>query len=435
MKVAILGYASQGETALEYWSGQDAEITVCDKNENTKVPSGISIQLGEDYLNNLARFDLLVRTPALHPREITKANPEAPNILDKVTTVTNEFFKVCPSRNIIGVTGTKGKGTTSTLIAKMLEAAGKKVHLGGNIGIPPLDLLKNNIQTTDWIVLELANFQLIDLEYSPTIAACLLVVPEHLDWHHEESEYIEAKQQLFRWQKDQDTAIYYALSPTSQHIAGVSAGHKLPYMKHPGADVIDGSVVIDGQTICEANEIQLLGRHNWQNVCAAITVVWQITHDIAAIRDVVTMFTGLEHRLELVRELDGVKYYDDSFGTTPETAIVAIQAFEQPSIIILGGSDKGANYQELAKTIAKSNVNAVILIGKEASKIKTALEAESYKNTISGGETMAEIIKTAKNKALPGDIVLLSPACASFDMFKNYQDRGDQFKQIVKKLN
>ncbi len=434
MKIAILGYGEQGKSAYEYWNRDGNELTVHDINPDLEVAEDIKTTLGPDHLKDLGQYDLLVRSPIVHPKDIEKANPESPDILQKVTTVTNEFLKVCPTKNIIGVTGTKGKGTSSTLIAKMLEAAGKKVHLGGNIGTPPLDLLKNSIQPEDWVVLELANFQLIDLKQSPHIAICLMVVPEHLDWHSSIEEYIEAKQQLFRWQQPGDIAIYYGLNDYSQHIASVSPGNKIPYMKHPGADVIENKVTIVGQTICDVSEINLLGKHNWQNVCAAVTAVWQASQDIEAMRSVLITFTGLPHRLEFVREFGGVRYFDDSFGTTPETAIVAIEAFSGPKVVILGGSDKGAEFKELAHTVKNNNVKTVIAIGDTAPKITQNLHEAGYENIIDGGKTMSEIVNAARNAAQSGDVVLLSTGCASFGLFKNYKDRGEQFSEAVKAL-
>ncbi len=434
MKIAILGFAGQGQAAYEYWNTSGNELTICDQAADLKVPEGAKTQLGSDYLKNLDQFDLLVRTPALHPRDIAVANPEHPEVLTKVTTVTNEFFRVCPSKNIIGVTGTKGKGTTSTLITKMLEAAGNKVHLGGNIGIPPLDMLKSNIQPDDWVVLELANFQLIDLKYSPPVAVCLMVEPEHMDWHETIEEYVGAKQQLFVHQQAEDIAVFYPESELSKQVVSVSPGQKIPYLQQPGAAVEDGTVKIDGQEICKVDELKLLGKHNWQNACAAVTAIWQVTQDINAIRSVLTTFTGLEHRLELVRDLDGVKYYDDSFGTTPETAMVAIEAFKEPKVVILGGSDKGSHYEQLAKTIVANNVRTVVAIGQMGPKITGAIRAAGFENIVEGGSTMTEIVQAARNQAEPGDVVLLSTACASFDMFKNYKDRGEQFNTAVQNL-
>ncbi|NDC22469.1 hypothetical protein EBZ57_03840, partial [bacterium] len=195
MNVAVLGYGKQGHSAQEYWGKQGHDITICDQNPDIQLPEGTKSQLGDDWNKNLDQYDLIIRSPFVHPREITKYS--SPEILQKVTTVTDEFLKVCPTKNVIGITGTKGKGTTSTLVAKMLEADGKKVHLGGNIGIPPLDMLKSAIKRDDWVVLELANFQTMDLKHSPHIGVCLMVVPEHLDWHTNDTEYYSAKKQMF----------------------------------------------------------------------------------------------------------------------------------------------------------------------------------------------------------------------------------------------
>lgn len=435
MKIAILGYSRQGQSAYEYWNTSDNELTICDQNPATKVPKGAKAQLGDNYLANLDEFDVLVRTPALHPRDIVAANPDVPGILDKVTTNTNEFFRACPTKHIIGVTGTKGKGTTSTLIAKILEADGKRVHLGGNIGIAPLEMLKNDIEGEDWVVLELANFQLIDLKHSPYIAVCLMVAPEHLDWHEDVEEYYAAKQQLFINQDETDIAIYYAQNETSLSIADASIGVQIPYMQAPGATIDDMKLAIEGREICSVEDFKLLGRHNWQNICAALTAVWPVTQNIGAMRAVITTFTGLEHRLELVKEVDDVRYYDDSFGTTPETAMVAIQAFEQPKVVILGGSDKGATYDALAKTVKTGNVRKVIVIGDTGPSIKAALKAMDFTNVIDGPDTMPAIIELAHQSAQPGDVVLLSTACASFGLFQDYKDRGEQFQAAVKALD
>lgn len=432
MKIAIIGYGKQGYSSYKYWrKGND--ITLCDQEVIASPPTDVSLQRDDNYLDNLDSFDLIVRSPKLHPRDIVAANGEA--ILDKVTTNTNEFFRVCPTPNIIAITGTKGKGTTSTLIAKILEASGKRVHLGGNIGTPPLDLLADNIVKDDYVVLELANFQLIDQKYSPHIALCLMVVAEHLDWHSDMDEYLTSKKQLFIHQQQEDIAIYFAKDDNSKIIASVGSGHKIPYYEKPGAIVLDSQIQIADQAICGVNDLKLLGKHNWENVCAAVTATWQVSQDIDAIRSVLTSFSGLPHRLELVREVHGVEYYDDSFGTTPETAIVAIEAFEQPKVVILGGSDKGSDYSLLAKQIVDSNIRKIILIGQMAKKIENELVKIGFTNFTSGGNNMDDIIAVAQSFAQDGDIVLLSTACASFDMFRDYEDRGEQFKKAVQSLS
>ncbi|MEI7838744.1 MAG: UDP-N-acetylmuramoyl-L-alanine--D-glutamate ligase [bacterium] len=432
MKIAILGYGLQGKSSFEYWH-KGNEVTICDQNKIDNAPFNAKLKTGENYLRDLAEFDLIVRSPSIYPKDIVSSNDES--ILDKVTTNTNEFFKVCPSKNIIGVTGTKGKGTTSTLITKMLEADGKTVHLGGNIGTPPLEMLEAGINENDYVVLELANFQLIDIKYSPHIAVCLMVVPEHQDWHEDMEEYVTAKKQLFINQTPSDIAIYYSENEISKDIASSGSAIKIPYFKDPGANIENEVIEINGQRICRTDEVKLLGRHNLQNVCAAITTAWQIDKNISPLKDVVVSFAGLEHRLELVRELNGVKYYDDSFATTPESAIVAIEAFKDPKVIILGGSDKGAEYIKLAKTVAGGNVKHAVLIGDTAKSIEQALKNEGFSDYSFGSKDINEIVELCKEKSSPGDVVLLSTGCASFGIFKDYKDRGDKFSLAVQSLS
>jgi UDP-N-acetylmuramoylalanine--D-glutamate ligase len=431
MKIALIGYDTEGKASYEYYAAAGHDVTICDQNPAVEVPAGVATQLGDNYLQDLARFDVIVRTAGLHPDKILNANP---TVADKITSCTNEFMEVSPCRNMIGVTGTKGKGTTSSLIAAMLQAAGKRVHIGGNIGVPALSLLKDDIGPEDWIVLELSSFQLIDIKHSPRLAACLMVVPEHLDWHASLEEYVSAKQNLFRRQTADDVAVYYADNERSTEIASAGLATKIPYFRLPGAVIRDNNIVMNEQVICGASEVRLRGAHNLQNICAALTVVWQITQDVEALRQTLTTFAGLEHRLELVRTVNSVSYYDDSFGTTPETATVAIEAFAEPKVVILGGSDKGASYDALAQTVASTSIRKALVIGDQAARMQAALEAAGFTNYEPGGDSMPEIVAKAALVAEPGDVVLLSPGCASFGMFKNYKDRGNQFKTAVQSL-
>lgn len=430
MKVAILGFNAEGQASYEYFRAHGDEITICDQDASLAIPEGVEAQLGPHYLDNMDKFDLIVRTPGLPPQHILAANP---SVGSKITSGTNEFLRACTTKNIIGVTGTKGKGTTSSLIVKILEAAGKKVWLGGNIGVPVLGFM-HEIKPDDWVVLELSSFQLIDLRYSPHIGVCLMVVPEHLNWHADFQEYSDAKQNLFAHQTPDDIAIYFAENETSQALAAISPGKKIPYFTSPGAYVEGGFIKIDNQPICQTNELQLLGEHNWQNVCAAVTAAWQITHNTEAIKSVLTTFSGLPFRLEFIREVGGVKYYNDSFGTTPETAIVALQAIQSPKVVILGGADKGADYEALANAVNTSNVRAAVVIGDIAPKITAALQATGFTAIYPGSTDMMTIVNTAKQLAQPGDAVLFSTAAASFGLFKDYKDRGAQFTQVVQSL-
>ena len=434
MKIAILGYSLEGRSSYEYFKTRGGhELTICDADESIEVPKGADSALGAGYLDKLDRFDLLVRTAGLPPSAILEKNP---GVEDKITSNLNEFMKVCPTKNIIGVTGTKGKGTASTLIAKMLEAAGKHAELGGNIGLPPLEMLPK-VKADTWVVLELSSFQLTDLKKSPHIAVCLMVVPEHLDWHPDTDEYFGTKSNLFARQVSGDTAVYFAENKTSKEIAGHGDGRKIPYYAPPGASVEDGAIKIDGNDICKTAELKLLGRHNWQNVCAAVTVVWQVTQDVEAMRSVLTSFSGMEHRLEMVRELDGVRYYDDSYGTAPETATVAVEAFEkEPVIAILGGRGKGIPFDDLARFVAgRPNVKRVIAIGETGPKIAELLRKNGFDRITDGVRDIDGIVRQARELAEPGDIVLLSTASTSFDMFKNYKQRGEMFAKAVKSLS
>jgi UDP-N-acetylmuramoylalanine--D-glutamate ligase len=435
MKIAILGYGREGQAAYAYWSTADNQLTICDQDKALALPGGATGQLGPTYLEGLEQFDLIVRTPGLYPGEIVAAN--TPAILDKVTTNTNEFFQVCPSKNLIGVTGTKGKGTTATLITKLLRGVGKRVHLGGNIGTPPLALLQESIQPDDWVVLELSSFQLIDLKQSPHIAVCLMIAPEHLNWHASFEEYVTAKSQLFSHQAATDYAIYFATNDISKKIAANGQGTKLPYYSPPGAYVQDDTIVIDDQTICKVDELQLLGKHNWQNVCAAITAVWQISQDVEKMHAVVTSFRGLEHRLELVREINGVTYYNDSFASTPDAAAAAIEAIAGQKILILGGFDRQLPLEQLAQSVASAaqELRRVLLIGQSAQRLAETLTRAGCTNyQLSQAKSMAEIVTEAQALAKSGDAVVLSPGFASFDMFKDFEQRGEQFKAAVHDL-
>ncbi len=431
MNIAILGYGSQGASALTYWNTPDNAITVCDKNTELTLPDGVRAQLGASYLDELERFDLIVRSPSIHPRLIDAS------VLPKVTSNTNEFMRVCPSRNIIGVTGTKGKGTTSTIITRMLEASGRRVHLGGNIGTPPLEMLKENIAPDDWVVLELANFQLIDLQYSPHTAVCLMVEPEHLDWHTDINDYVRAKQQLFVHQASEDRAIFYAPNELSQKVVSASPGVHIPFFATPGALVQDNRIVIGDTDICAVSEIKLLGEHNWQNICAAITAVWPIIQDVKPIRETIKSMAGLPFRIELRTEINGVRFYNDSFATAPGATIAAIQAIPGAKILILGGHDRGLPLDELCDAIAQADdIRKIVAIGASSDRLVASLQEHGYTNIIQSDEkTMKPIVALAQSYAEPGDAVVLSPSFASFDMFKNFEERGRAFNAAVEDLS
>ncbi len=431
MKIAILGYDTEGRVSYDYFAAQGHELTICDRNPDLAVPEGVPSVLGDGYLDGLDRFDVVVRTAGLPPQLILDRNP---GLEDKITTHVNEFLKVCPTANIIGVTGTKGKGTTSTLIAKLLEAAGRDVRLGGNIGLPPLTFLED-LTPDSWVVLELSSFQLADLKFSPHIAICLMVVPEHLNWHDGLDDYTEAKSQLFKHQTSEDIAIYYADNEASRRIAAASPGRQLPYCAPPGAVAADGVISIDGQVICKTDELKLPGRHNRQNVCAAVTAVWQASQDVKAMRSVLTSFEGLEHRIELVREVDGVRFYNDSFAAGLHATKAAAEAVTGKKVMVLGGYDRMLDIDHFGLYAVEhaAEFRKLLLIGASARRLAGSLDKAGFTNYILDTEakTMPDIVAAARRLAREGDAVVLSPGFASFDMFKNFEDRGRQFKEAV----
>jgi UDP-N-acetylmuramoylalanine--D-glutamate ligase len=451
MKIGIVGWGVEGQSAFKFYGPQHEYLIVNEhprddfpaENDRVKVqflnaPAqiGITSQANDfSYLDGIADCDKIIYS-VTSAKNLEQLYPANDKFWSKAATVQHIFFDEVKTKNIIGVTGTKGKGTTSTLITKMLETSGKTVHLGGNIGRSVLDFVRD-VKLDDWVVLELSNFQLYKLDRSPHISVCLMIAKEHMDWHPDMPDYLQAKGNIFRHQKNSDIAIYLNDNFYSKQLAGESPGKRIPYFAAPGARVRGGSIVIgeDETELLKTSEVKLLGEHNLQNICAAATAVWQVEKSVEAIAKVAASFSGLEHRLEFVRELNGVKYYDDSFGTTPDTALVALQSFTQPVILIVGGHDKGADYEQLAVDILDKKVKHVIVIGKIADRISTVLRKKGFSHISFGLNSMAEIVAEARRQSAPGDVVLLSAGTSSFGMFKDYKDRGNQFKQAVKALS
>lgn len=452
MKVAIAGFGVEGEANFQYWSQLGAEIVIFDEKELADAPEGVEVVVGENIfqaIDEYGQFDLVIRTAGLAPRRITTKA--------KVWSATNEFFAKCPSKNIIGVTGTKGKGTTCSLITEILKTAHKTVHLVGNIGQPALSVL-DQIQPEDIVIFELSSFQLWDLEKSPHIAVVLMIEPDHLNVHKDMEDYIAAKANIVKYQTEEDVVVYHPTNKLSQVIAEESDGKKIKYNSDDGSHIIipaqaaihkadwisnqvwdegkDEWVVIEDQLICKTGDVGLIGEHNLENICAAITAAWQYTQDIKAINKAVMSFTGLPHRLEFVAEVEGVKYYDDSFSSAPGALAAAIKSFKQPEILIAGGFDRGLDYTEMTRAIAEQqNLKKVLLIGQTAEKIAENLQREGFEIfDILTEKDMKQIVEKAAGEAESGEVVILSPGCASFDMFKDFKDRGQQFQAAVRGL-
>lgn len=442
--IAVLGFGVEGRSALNFLLKHQSKLFLFDEADEHTFDleevarfkeKGVDINFGK--IPSLESFDLIVRSPGvpLKSEFLQNINKE------KITSVTKLFFDLCPCP-IIGVTGTKGKGTTSSMIYEMLKTEKRDAFLGGNIGVPALDFL-DSLKKDSVVVLELSSFQLMDLHKSPHIAVMLMVTSEHLDYHKDIYEYVESKRNILRYQNEDDYAIlnrdYPATNESDIHTEGkvflVSREGKV----REGCFVENGQVILrlreKDELIIDAKDILLPGKHNWENVCAAVLVSVLAGVSKKSIVSVLNSFKGLEHRLELVRIVKGVKYYDDSFSTTPETAEAAIEAFGDPQILILGGSSKNSDFTRLGELISSAeNIKAIIGVGEEWSRINSKINKTQNLKIIEGLSSMREVVQEAAKIAEPGDVVLLSPACASFDMFKNYKDRGDQFKAEVNSL-
>ena len=441
--VAVLGYGTEGKAVAAYLIKHGIKPVLFDQKPWAEWSAGdqlaikkleVNFIFGPDCFKELTGFGVVFRSPGISHKKLQAVNYK----LSAITSQTKWFFEHCPAK-IIGVTGTKGKGTTAALIYEMLGLQSQisnlksKIHLTGNIGkIQPLEIL-DNLTADDWVVYELSSFQLQDLTQSPHIGVALMITSEHLDYHQDHKEYVEAKSAITKFQKADDAAVINADFKNSINIGKLGNGKKLYFSRRTEVEkdcyIRDGDIVIARSDFrLPTSDLQLRGEHNWENIMAAILAARAAGASDDAIKQAIKNFKGLEHRLEFVAERNGVKFYNDSFSTIPETAIAAINSFKEPEILILGGSGKKSDFSELGKTIQDAkNIKAAILIGEEAPRIKQKIHKFAGQ-ILEGAKSMDEIFVQIKSVAAKGNVVILTPACASFDMFKNYQDRGVQFK-------
>lgn len=436
--VAVLGFGVEGKAVSAYLLKHGIKPVLFDQkpwelwreNEQEEIKSlSLNFIFGPDCLKELAGFDFAFRSPGVKLSDIYNAIDKNSKLV--VSSQTKWFFEHCPAK-IIGVTGTKGKGTTCALIYQMLLADGKNACLTGNIGkTPPLKIL-DQLKPQDWVVYELSSFQLQDLGRSPHIGVVLMTTSEHLDYHQNTADYVQAKSSICQFQTGKDFCIFNNDYQNSVKLGTGGAGTKLKYSTRQNADccINEEKILLNNAAVINVRDIKLKGSHNLQNICAAVLASTAAGCSQKAIQTAVVNFNGLEHRLQFVGESQHISFYNDSFSTTPETAIAAIKSFTEPLIVILGGSTKHADFLALGLAISQSpHIKALILIGEESARIRQAIANQP--RILEGAKNMDEIFLQIKSVAEPGDVVLLSPACASFDMFKNYQDRGEQFQNHV----
>ena len=445
-KIAISGFGIEGKAMFNWLQKHDfRDITVCDQDVNLDYdfPSGISTRLGEEYLNDLDKFDVIFRSPGISFLNAhVRVAAEIEHI--KVTSVTKFFMDQCPCP-VIGVSGTKGKGTTCTLIHNILKSDGRDAHLGGNIGTPPVEFL-DDLEADSIVVLEMSSFQLQDALKSPHYAVLLNTTEDHLDYHADVGEYRAAKEGLLTHQnenglavlnKDYDYAKQYE-SLVKGRMYWVSVEGKVD-----GAYVEDGVIYWQGEEVCKVEDVALLGSHNLENILPAVAICSELGISRELIGEEIRAFEGLPHHLEFVRELRGIKYYNDSFSTNDMTCMAAVDSFDESMILICGGFDKGLDYGDWAtKILTKINLHVVILIGDTADKMEEALiEAEEQLGEAMGSPTkvlrrdsLEDCVVDAMAESEDEGVVVFSPAASSFDSYKNYKERGKQFMREVKKL-
>ena len=450
-RVAIIGIGVSNLPLLDYFYEHKAKVTVFDNRELDNIDQEAIDKInkyemlyyfGKNNLTYLQNFDIIFRSPSAMP-----FLPEIEKEVERGAILTSEIEMVmmlCPG-TIIGVTGSDGKTTTTSLIYEILKQKGYRCFLGGNIGIPLFTKIEE-MRPEDIVVLELSSFQLMDMQVSPRISVVTNVSPNHLNVHRSYEEYIEAKKNIFMYQKETGTVVLNYDYEITRSFAKDAKG-KVLFFSSKGNIPNEGYVYEDGiMKQCRANgireqllsvkEIPLRGVHNYENICAALAATSSLV-DTKNQLQAIKKFKGVEHRIELVREINGVKWYNDSIGTSPSRTMAGLSSFDENIVLIAGGYDKHLDYAPIGKPIV-DKVGTLILMGATADKIEKAVQDELLRQgkqmPIYRCDTLEQTVNLAHEKAKPGDVVLFSPASASFDLFKNFEERGNLFKELVKKL-
>ena len=448
-KVAVIGLGVSNLPLLDYLHNVKARVTIFDQREINDIPKEVmdkitdfsfEFSLGHNYLEKLKGFDLIFRSPSCLPTV-----PELVAEFNRGAIVTTEIemlMEMCPG-TIIGITGSDGKTTTSSLIYAILKDAGYKTYLGGNIGTP-LFIKLPEMEKNDVVVLELSSFQLMGMKVSPNISVMTNITPNHLNIHKDYEEYIEAKKNIFKWQDENGILVLNYDNEITKECDKEAKGKVIFFSSKEKLDngyIVDDNVIKEcndkiRKHIMNTNEAKLRGVHNYQNICAAIAATKTLVNLDEAVRTI-KEFNSVQHRLEFVREINNVKWYNDSASSSPTRTISGINAFDEEVILIAGGYDKNLDYTPLAKPVM-DKVKTLILMGQTSGKIFEAVKKESEIQNkdikIYMCNSLEETINTARRAAKPGQVVLFSPGSASFDMFKNAYDRGNQFKELVNKL-
>ena len=448
-KVAIIGLGVSNIPLLDYLYDCKAQVSVFDKREKDALDAkakekiekyNFNLYTGKDSLNYLKGFSVIFRSPSCRPD-----TPEIALEVENGAILTSEIemlMQTCPG-TIIGITGSDGKTTTTNLIYEILKEKGYNCYLGGNVGIPLFTKVKE-MTPDDMVVLELSSFQLMDMQISPHISVITNISPNHLDIHKSYEEYIDSKKNIFKYQNENDILVLNYDNEITRNFKKEANGKVVYFSK---LEKLEDGVIYDNGIIklCKDNvrrhilnvkDVILRGMHNYENICTAIAATSTLVEPEVQI-EAIKKFKGVEHRIEFVREINGVKWYNDSIGTSPTRTIAGLNAFDEKIVLIAGGYDKHLDYTPIAKPIIE-NVSSLILMGATATKIEEAVQKElnlqNKQMPIYHCTTLKETVEKAKEVAKKNEIVLFSPASASFDLFKNFEDRGNQFKALVKEL-
>lgn len=448
-KVAIIGLGVSNMPLLDYMYHKKANVTIFVEDDENKIDKNIlstvntykcRTSFGKDALSKLKDFDIIFRSPSCLPTRKELMEEKQRGAI--VTTEIEMLMKLAPCK-IIGITGSDGKTTTTSLVYSILKKAGYNTYLGGNIGLPIFTKL-DEITPEDIIVLELSSFQLMGMEQSPNIGVITNITPNHLNIHKDYQEYIDAKKNIFKYQKENDIVVLnYDNEITRKCIR--EANSKVVLFS--GKEKLESGFIVDNNTIkqCEdgvrkhildTSEVLLRGEHNYENIATALAVTKSLV-DIDTAIQAVKEFKAVEHRLEFVKEINGSKWYNDSVSSSPTRTIAGLNSFNEDIVLIAGGYDKNLDYTPIAKPIL-AKVKTLILLGQTSGKIFEAVKREEEKERknidIHMCETLEETVNLAKKLSKPGEVVLFSPASASFDLFKNFADRGEKFKKLVNQL-
>lgn len=443
-KVAVVGIGVSNIPLINFLLDLGAVVTAFDQKAKEDLgevaedfnKKGVKLELGEGYLNNLTGFEVVFKTPSM--RIDSEALVKAKNEGAYITSEMEEFVRYTKGK-VYGITGSDGKTTTTTIISKLLEEQGYRTWVGGNIGTPLFSQIEN-IKEEDRVVLELSSFQLMTMTDNIDIAVCTNLAPNHLDMHKDMQEYIEAKKNIFLYQNsnsvlviNKENEITYGFKKEAKGIVKEFSSKR---EISDGAYYNEGSLYLEGKEVCKKEDIVIKGMHNVENYLAAFVATKEDV-SIGTMKKVAETFTGVEHRCELVREIGGVKYYNDSIASSPTRTLAGLKAFDEKVILIAGGYDKHIPFEPLAYE-GYPYIKELILMGATKEKIKDVFdklyEEKGVKVNIKIAKSLKDAVKLAKDTAVEGDIVTLSPACASFDMYPNFMVRGNEFKDIVNSL-